>query len=67
MSKKKKIPNMAIEAFLSAFRWFLIFLIINNGIWIISRYTSHGTNIKMVQDGKANTNYTQTITTPKTE
>ena len=63
-NKSAYTPNLVVEAVLSAFRWFLIFVAINNAVWAGFYFSSGKTNIKMIQDGTGNTNYTQTISTP---
>lgn len=68
MTKKSNSPKLVIEGVLTALRYFLIFIILNNAVWIASYWNnkhSGGTQIKMVQDGTGNTSYTQSITTPE--
>ena len=70
MTKKSNNPKLVIEAVLSAFRWFLVFVVINNAVWIAlfcGVKQSSGTQIKMIQDGTGNTSYTQSVTTPETK
>lgn len=70
MAKKSNNPKLVIEAVLSAFRWFLVFVVLNNAVWIAlfcGTKQPSGTQIKMIQDGTGNTSYTQSVTTPESK
>ena len=52
-----KQPNIEVEVFMSLMKWFLVFTLINNGIWAFVHYGVFSTSsaeITQTQDGTNN-------------
>ena len=52
-----KQPNVTVEVFMSLIKWFLIFTLINNGMWALVHYgvfSTSGAEITQTQDGTNN-------------
>ena len=52
-----KQPNNVVEVFMSLIKWFLLFTLINNGIWALVHYGIFSTSsaeITQTQDGTNN-------------
>ncbi|MBO7713347.1 MAG: hypothetical protein J6S85_07225 [Methanobrevibacter sp.] len=52
-----KTPNLTVEIFMSVVKWFLLFIVVNNLIWLLvvhSLVGGNGANISQTQDGEYN-------------
>lgn len=57
---KMKTPNIAVEVFLSLANWFLIFIVINNLIWV--GIYSYGNSVKLSQNEISSIYNNQSVT-----
>ena len=50
-------PNLTVEIFMSVIKWFLLFVVANNLIWLLvvhSLVGGSGASISQTQDGESN-------------
>ena len=56
----KKQPNIAVEVFLSLVKWFLIFIVINNLIWVGIYF--YGNSVELSQNEISSIYNNQSVT-----